>query len=364
MPDPENRYEMLWDCPGCSTPKLLGITHRHCPNCGAPQDATKRYFPPAGEEVAVENHPFQGKDKVCAGCDTPNAARAVFCTGCGGPLDGSKEAATRKEQVAGSAGFAADSAKEATRERAAAKQAAEAESSARHAAASGVAVPEKSGGGSGKFLLIGGGGLLLLGLAAVCALFLFWKQEAAVVVTGHRWERTIDVETLTPTSGSNWQDSVPAGAYNLQCAQAEKEKKQVADGETCVDKRVDKGDGSFSVQKECTPKYREEPVYGMKCSYTVNSWAVTATQKAAGASLTPAPSWPTVALMVTGNSIGAQREGARKESYTVDFVDDSKKALSCTLPEAKWASLADGSRWKAQVGVMSGALDCSALQPG
>ena len=67
MPDPENRYEMLWDCPCCSTPKLLGITHRHCPNCGAPQDATKRYFPPAGEEVAVENHPFQGKDKVCAG---------------------------------------------------------------------------------------------------------------------------------------------------------------------------------------------------------------------------------------------------------------------------------------------------------
>ena len=38
-------YEMLWDCPHCDTKKNLGVTHRHCPNCGAPQDASKRYFP-------------------------------------------------------------------------------------------------------------------------------------------------------------------------------------------------------------------------------------------------------------------------------------------------------------------------------
>ena len=27
-------FEMLWDCSYCSAKKLLGLTHRHCPNCG------------------------------------------------------------------------------------------------------------------------------------------------------------------------------------------------------------------------------------------------------------------------------------------------------------------------------------------
>jgi hypothetical protein len=39
------RFEMLWDCSFCGKTKLLAITHRHCAECGAPQDQTKRYFP-------------------------------------------------------------------------------------------------------------------------------------------------------------------------------------------------------------------------------------------------------------------------------------------------------------------------------
>ena len=38
-------YQMLWDCSYCDSKKLLGITHRHCPGCGAPQDPSKRYYP-------------------------------------------------------------------------------------------------------------------------------------------------------------------------------------------------------------------------------------------------------------------------------------------------------------------------------
>ena len=46
----EKSYEMFWDCEYCGSSKLLGITHRHCPNCGAPQDPEKRYFPPDEEK--------------------------------------------------------------------------------------------------------------------------------------------------------------------------------------------------------------------------------------------------------------------------------------------------------------------------
>jgi hypothetical protein len=38
-------FQMLWDCKYCSTKKLLGVTHKFCPSCGAAQDANARYFP-------------------------------------------------------------------------------------------------------------------------------------------------------------------------------------------------------------------------------------------------------------------------------------------------------------------------------
>ncbi len=41
----EKTYEMLWDCKYCGQRKNLGLSHRHCPNCGAPQDPAARYYP-------------------------------------------------------------------------------------------------------------------------------------------------------------------------------------------------------------------------------------------------------------------------------------------------------------------------------
>ena len=58
-------YEMMWDCEYCGAAKLLGKSHRHCPLCGAAQNADKRYFPPEEEKVAVEDHQFVGADWGC-----------------------------------------------------------------------------------------------------------------------------------------------------------------------------------------------------------------------------------------------------------------------------------------------------------
>ena len=88
-------YEMMWDCGACGTPKLLAKSHKHCPTCGSPQDATWRYFPPDDEKVAVEDHVFMGKDRICGACGSPNAAQAKFCGSCGSDLDDAKEAQTR-----------------------------------------------------------------------------------------------------------------------------------------------------------------------------------------------------------------------------------------------------------------------------
>lgn len=361
--DEKGRYEMNWDCPGCGTTGLLGLSHRHCPNCGAPQDPSRRYFPAEGTEVAVEDHPYQGADVQCAACDTPNAAKAGFCVGCGSPLDGAKAVGRRAEQAAAGGKFAADSASAAAREAEEVRQKARAEAHAAQAEASGV-TPAQAGGGGGIFkglALFGCLGFGALALAGIAAFFL-WKQDAALVVTGHVWERTIAVETLSPAADSDWRDEVPAGAYDLSCRQEQRDTKKVADGETCTDKRKDQGDGTFVVVQECEPKYREEPIYADQCSYKIDRWQVSATERAAGASLVPAPSWPAVKLSRTGDCLGCQRDGARKETYTVQLQDSaSQKAHGCDLPEASWRTMAVGSRWKGEVGVVSGLLDCEAL---
>src|SRR5437762_10126400 len=80
----EQVYQMLWDCRFCGTTKLLGVEHRHCPNCGAAQDPAWRYFP-SNEDLKVVKDPkyqYAGVDKICPFCGQPNSAAANFCKDC------------------------------------------------------------------------------------------------------------------------------------------------------------------------------------------------------------------------------------------------------------------------------------------
>lgn len=87
-------YEMLWDCKFCGQKKLLGLTHRFCAGCGAPQDPAARYFPPDDEKVAVLDHPFVGADLACPACKQPMSRAAKCCTHCGSPIDRGPAAAS------------------------------------------------------------------------------------------------------------------------------------------------------------------------------------------------------------------------------------------------------------------------------
>ena len=86
MTDRAKTYEMFWDCGYCGSTELLGKTHRHCPACGAAQDAGARYFPPEDKKVAVEDHVYVGSDFVCANCSAPCSARAAHCGNCGAAI--------------------------------------------------------------------------------------------------------------------------------------------------------------------------------------------------------------------------------------------------------------------------------------
>ena len=74
-------FEMLWDCGFCGTGQLLGKTNRYCPSCGAPQDETKRYFPPPGKEVAANTayqNAKQNSDKENARIEHDKALGTVI----------------------------------------------------------------------------------------------------------------------------------------------------------------------------------------------------------------------------------------------------------------------------------------------
>ncbi len=316
-------FEMFWDCAFCDTKALLGKTNRFCPSCGAQQDAARRYFPPPGKEVAT-NHDFDGADKQCPACQTPNGSKANNCRSCGSPLDG-----------AGEVNRVAD------RSNAAPKPAQ-------------VAAQKKS-----KWPFIIGGVALVLAL--FCLVSMFWKKDVGVTVTAHAWERSIDVERMTAVSEDAWCDSMPSGAYSVSRSREQRSTKKIPDGETCSTRDVDRGDGTFERKQECRPKYREEPIYDDKCHFTIDRWKVSRTERAQGQGTSPRPEWPEVNLGRGGSSLGSEREGSRHEKYTLSLTGDDKKPYTCDVPVAKWNGVSDGHKKIIPIGVVTGAADCDKL---
>ncbi len=345
-------YEMLWDCKFCGTKKLLGKTHRHCPNCGAPQDPDTRYFPSDDEKVAVEDHVYYGADVTCPACNTPNSAKAQFCVNCGSGLTEAARVKTLADQMRAegekfeSSGPRSSQAQE--QYEADMAQAAAQETAARNQRR--------------RTLLIAGAAVALIAVVALVAAALFWTRGATVYVSGHSWEREINIERYGPQSESAWCDSMPFDAYNVSSREEVRYYEQVPDGEECSVRRVDNGDGTYSEVEECRTKYRDEPVYDDRCYYTVDRWSYARTEAANGQGLREAPHWPSLNLR-TGTCIGCEREAGRSEKYTVHFqASDGANKYSCDFDQATWQSFGIETRWSLEVGAITGQPKCDSLE--
>jgi hypothetical protein len=336
-------YEMLWDCKHCGAKKLLGLTHRYCPECGSPQNAEFRYFPAESEKVAVKDHIYFGADIVCRYCGTYNGKNAKHCKDCGGPLAEGSNAATRQDQVHAIGQYAGENIQHAVQERNPGAK---------------PAPPKKKP--SVLPVLIGAGILAVIAFALILA---FWKREATFTVENQHWQREIDVERFGPVKQSAWCNEVPNDASGVRRYRAVRSYEQVQVGEDCQMRKVDRGDGTFSEQQECKPRYEKKPVEDDKCDFTVDRWSVGRTLTAKGAAVTPEPNWPPVTLTKPGCAgLGCEREGARRETYTVVFKNaEDGESGDCTFDQLKWQSFAPGTSLKGQVGVIGGWLDCGSL---
>lgn len=318
---------MLWDCSSCGTTGLLGRSNRFCPHCGAPQDQTKRYFPPEGTDIRVTGgYVYEGVDKMCPSCTTPNGGAADFCKSCGTPLSDVARSVREKSGVVGIGAVAAI-----------------------------VVEPAKS---PSKLKWIIAAAMLLI--VAFVVVSMLWKRDVQVRVAGHTWRRDIGIEQLSAQPGSAWCDSVPGDAYGVSRSREVRSQRKIPDGETCTTTRESRGDGSYVNKQECTPKYREEPIYDDKCRFVVNRWHQQRAVSSTGAGTTPAPSWPRLPSLRTGNCLGCEREGARTATYTLS-LQSAKETLSCSYDEARWAAIVDSTVLPIKVRMVTGGADCDSL---
>ncbi len=330
MAEQEIYYEMLWDCTQCNTKALLGDSHRHCPTCGAAQDPAKRYFPEPGEEIEAKSHKFVGIDWHCSYCSSPNSAAAAHCTNCGAGQDGSKPVAIVEDAAS--------------------------------APIETVAQPTAPARNRGWLRWA-------LGIMAMLAIGLFFlftsSKETTATVAQRSWAREVQIEQLARVSESAWCESVPGDAYGVSRSREQRSSRQIPDGQTCHDQRIDKGDGTFVKRKECTTRYRDEPVYDDRCRYQVNRWRSVRSVKADTQNALM-PVWPVVnnlnANYLGGGlgSLGAEREGARRESYVLT-LSSGGKTWTCNVSEAVWNKYQEGVAAPLKVRLTGGA-DCSSLK--
>lgn len=308
-------YEMLWDCEFCETKGLLAKSQRHCPECGGKQNSDKRYFPPEGAATRVDGHKYEGSDKYCPNCNAPQSAAAHNCTNCGAPMTEGREV-------------------------------------------KGVAAPVAPPKPKRKWWIP-----VLIGLVVIVGIVMLVRwcnrtESKLLTVSGHRWERAIAVEQYGDQQEDGWRNEVPSDARFVTCHRKQRSTKQVADGETCRDEKVDKKDGTFEVVRKCKPKYRSEPVEDDFCRYTVTRWKTIDTIKTTGAGLSPA--WPDKGLPPETHTQvpGAKRRGKKTETYWLDL-----QGQSCDVSEAVWRTFTDGQQVKAEVRTRNNEIVCDTIAP-
>jgi len=260
-----------------------------------------------------------GADRTCASCQAPQSARASNCTHCGAPLDGAAEV--------------------------------------RGAVAAPVAalpVPGKRARrGRRRWPIV---------LAALVVIVggVWWRcvrsQSAQVTVAGHRWQRSVAIEEFAERSEEAWRNEVPRDAGFPICHERQRTTRQVEDGEDCNTERRDKKDGTFEQVKKCKPRVHSEPVMDSWCRFAARRWRVVDEIKASGGDL--APAWP--ASLPPGDTpaaLGARRQGARRETLTLEFAGHG----SCDVSEPVWRKHGDGQKLTAEVRAASGDVVCSSL---
>lgn len=344
--------EGRWDCDTCGTAGVRGRDVA-CPQCGTRRpDEVRFYLPEGAAEVTDDDMLRQaaaGADWVCEHCGAGNRALADACGGCGAPVGGSAWRETH-EYAPG-----------------------EVPRSGRKGGSPAPAPPPSTrrGGGFRRALRWGVG---VAGIGA--AVFVLTPKEVPATVADRSWERTVQVERFRTVVEEEWE--LPPGGRELGRERAirrydrvldhhETRTRQVSERvqtgtESYTCGTVDNGNGYFT-DRTCTrptygtqyrteeyrePVYRQVPVWGTRFRYEIERWKPERVARAAGGA-TSTPEWPDTKL-----SGSREREGERKEVYTLVFRDADGKEYVEQVTQAQWEAYEPGESVTLRVGVDGG----------
>ncbi len=331
----EQVFQMLWDCRFCGTTKLLGVEHRHCPNCGAAQDPEWRYFP-SNEDLKVVKDPhyqYSGVDKICPFCGQPNSAAAKFCKECGGDLSNAKTAATKGALETGFDG-AAGVRDDVVRQKFMAEQTA-------------IKAQSQRKGISRVHIIVAA--IVALCLLAVGAYAALSRStfSSTVNVADLNWQRVITVERLEAVPGSGWRSEVPGDAYNVSC-RSEQRCHTESERYACGFENVDRGDGSFTRREKFCTRDKQVCEPDQMCSYTRNLWRFER-DLAVNGGPNDLITWPNfVPLRISG--IGAERESGRKEILNIVFRDSNGNTFTYNPKDyATWQAFKIGQQYTVEI---------------
>jgi hypothetical protein len=173
--------------------------------------------------------------------------------------------------------------------------------------------------------------VIVVGAIGVFAYLNFATHPATLAVTDMNWSHKIDVQVLRPQSGSDWQNSVPGGAYNVSCHSQDRchtESEQYV----CGSNLSDNGDGSGSKSDKYCTRDKQVCVSDNMCNYTVDRWVFEQTLTASGG-VNDTPHCPPFSPLQTGG-IGSER-GTCEPSFNVLFKDvsNASKTYTYTQPD-------------------------------
>lgn len=351
--------EGRWDCTTCGTKGVRGSSLK-CPNCGSSRPADVKFYLPedAPEVTDAEQikHAQAGADWYCEHCGSGNSNARVDCRQCGAPK-GSSPAHEQKtyapEEVPTYGNIVPDEVLAAQ-------------------AMQRVAPKPKSK--APMFALVG------IPFAVICLVLtcvvggmfmLLRTTDESLTVQGFSWSRTVAIEEIKTVREQDW--AVPTGGREVSSRQEihhydkvidryETKTRQVServkDGEEkYVCGKKDLGNGHFE-DKYCTrdkyrteyrtetyqdPVYKDVPRYQTKYTYDIEKWLVNRTEEAAGEDHNA--QWPSYELKST------EREGEKKETYTIRFLNSKGKEYSLDFPFEKWRTYETNQKVTAKVDI-------------
>jgi len=339
--------EGLWDCPYCDHKGISGLT-KTCPNCGHPQDEGTKFYMGAQKKVLDEEtakNYGQGADWICPYCNSLNKFGSGECANCGAMHEADNLDYHQKR---------AEEAREAIENPPVVEETAEQEEKR-------IERTIQSKNRRTKFFLI---------LAAIIALLVIicMPKKKTFTLSDKAWNRDIDVEVSQTVKEEDWSEPAGSRCYKeseeiygydkvvdyYETVEVEKTH-EVQDGYDTEIEYIDNGDGTFTESEVQTPRYvtetyyeteerpvyKEVPIYKTKHYYEIDKWVVSRTVSTNGKDDTPA--WGEVTLA------DGEREGNRREKYTVTYTGKKGKTYSAEISETMWNDLKIGDKNKVTV---------------